>query len=96
MTHPEPSWNPALGQRDRTLRLLTELSIFEKVTVTDAMAEDVVKLRLRLTNIHMRELVVAITRTPKPHTQNPIFTSLLRPARWKWRQGPECTCTQAV
>ena len=39
--------------------------MFEKVTVTDAMAEDMEKLRPRLKNVHMRELVVAITIMPK-------------------------------
>lgn len=47
------------------LRLLTELRMFEKVTVTDAMAEDMDKLRPRLKNVHIRELVVAIIIMPK-------------------------------
>lgn len=54
------------------LRLLTELRMFEKVTVTDAMAEDMDKLRPRLKNVHIRELVVAIIIMPK--TQKPTFT----------------------
>lgn len=56
--------------------------------MTDAMAEDVVKLRLRLTNIHVRELVVAITRTPKPDKQNPILTSLLKTCAVEAAPGP--------
>lgn len=54
-----------MGQGARTLRLLTELRIFEKVTVTDAMAEDMEKLRPRLKNVHISELVTAITMMPK-------------------------------
>jgi len=46
--------------------------MFEKVTVTDAMAEDIDKLRPRLKNVHIRELVVAIIIMPK--TQKPTFT----------------------
>lgn len=61
-----------MGQGDCTLRLLTELRIFEKVTVTDAMAEDMEKLRPRLKNVHIRELVIAITIMPK--AQQPTFT----------------------
>lgn len=60
-----------MGQGARTLRLLTELRIFEKVTVTDAMAEDMEKLRPRLKNVHIRELVTAITMMPK--AQQPTF-----------------------
>ena len=46
--------------------------MFEKVTVTDAMAEDMDKLSPRLKNVHIRELVVAIITMPK--TQKPTFT----------------------
>lgn len=46
--------------------------MFEKVTVTDAMAEDMDKLSPRLKNVHIRELVVAIIIMPK--TQKPTFT----------------------
>lgn len=46
--------------------------MFENVTVTDAMAEDMEKLRPRLKNVHIRELVVAITMMPK--MQKPMFT----------------------
>lgn len=46
--------------------------MFENVTVIDAMAEDMEKLRPRLKNVHIRELVVAITMTPK--MQKPMFT----------------------
>ena len=67
---------------DCTLRLLTELRMFEKVTVTDAMAEDMEKLRPRLKNVHMRELVVAITIMPK--MQKTMFTC-----------GRECHCSRA-
>lgn len=46
--------------------------MFENVTVTDAMAEDMEKLRPRLKNVHIRELVVPIARMPK--TQKPMLT----------------------
>lgn len=46
--------------------------MFEKVTVMDAMAEDMEKLRPRLKNIHIRELVVASTMMPK--MQKTMFT----------------------
>lgn len=59
--------NPGLVQGHQTLRLLTELRMFEKVTVTDAMAEDMEKLRPRLKKVHIRELVLAITIMPKTH-----------------------------
>lgn len=39
--------------------------MFEKVTVTEAMADDMEKLRPRLKNVHIRELAVAITMMPK-------------------------------
>lgn len=52
--------------------------MFEKVTVTDAMAEDIDKLRPRLKNVHIRELVVAIIIMPK--TQKPTFTCVQRAA----------------
>lgn len=63
-----PKDNPpreSLRWGDWTLRLLTELRMFEKVNVTDAMAEDMEKLRPRLKNVHIRELAVAITMMPK-------------------------------
>lgn len=41
--------------------------MFAKVTVTDAMAEDMEKLRPRLKKVHIRELVVAITTMPTTH-----------------------------
>lgn len=56
--------------------------MFENVTVTDAMAEDMEKLRPRLKNVHIRELVVAITMMPK--MQKPMFTC-----------GRECHCGHA-
>lgn len=46
--------------------------MFENVTVTDAMAEDMEKLRPRLKNIHIMELVVAMTIMPK--VQKAVFT----------------------
>lgn len=58
--------------KNKVTRLLTELSMFEKVTVTDAMAEDIEKLRPRLKKVHIRELVLAMAITPKTH--KPIFT----------------------
>lgn len=39
--------------------------MLEKVTVTDATAEDMEKLRPRLKNVHISELVAAIRGTPK-------------------------------
>lgn len=50
-----------------TPRLLTELRMLENVTVTEAMAEDMEKLRPRLKKVHIRELVVAITIMPRTH-----------------------------
>lgn len=61
ITHPEPKFETGHW----TLRLLTELRMFEKVTVTEAMADDMEKLRPRLKNVHIRELAVAITMMPK-------------------------------
>lgn len=58
--------------KNKVTRLLTELSMFEHVTVTDAMAEDIEKLRPRLKKVHIRELVLAMAIMPKTHT--PIFT----------------------
>lgn len=46
--------------------------MFEKVTVTDAMAEDIEKLSPRLKKVHIRELVLAMAIMPKTH--KPIFT----------------------
>lgn len=46
--------------------------MFEHVTVTDAMAEDIEKLRPRLKKVHIRELVLAMAIMPK--TNKPIFT----------------------
>lgn len=46
--------------------------MFEKVTVTDAMAEDIEKLSTRLKKVHIRELVLAMAIMPKTH--KPIFT----------------------
>lgn len=46
--------------------------MFEKVTVTDAMAEDIEKLRPRLKKVHIRELVPAMATMPK--TQKAMFT----------------------
>lgn len=46
--------------------------MFEKVTVTDAMAEDIEKLSPRLKKVHIRELVLAMAIMPK--TRKPIFT----------------------
>lgn len=66
--HHETSWHSPYNTKSRK----AELRIFEKVTVTDAMAEDMEKLRPRLKNVHIRELVVAITIMPK--TQKPTFT----------------------
>lgn len=63
--------NPDLGQGHHTLRLLTELRMLENVTVTDAMAEDMEKLRPRLKKVHIRELVLAIATMPKMH--KPMF-----------------------
>lgn len=56
--------------------------MFENVTVTDAMAEDMEKLRPRLKNVHIRELVVAIMMTPK--MQKAMFTC-----------GTKCHCGHA-
>lgn len=46
--------------------------MFEHVTVTDAIAEDIEKLRPRLKKVHIRELVLATAIMPKTH--KPIFT----------------------
>lgn len=64
--------SPRTLSKNKVTRLLTELSMFEKVTVTDAMAEDIEKLRPRLKKVHIRELVLAMAIMPK--TQKPIFT----------------------
>lgn len=71
--------------------------MFEKVTVTEAMAEDMEKLRPRLKNVHIRELVVAITIMPK--VQKPTFACRRRchcnqqprtthQGRGYWQPGP--------
>lgn len=71
--------------------------MFEKVTVTEAMAEDMEKLRPRLKNVHIRELVIAITIMPK--VQKPTFACRRRchcnqqpltthQARGYWQPGP--------
>ena len=46
--------------------------MFEKVTVTDATADDMEKLSPRLKNVHISELVAAITAMPK--AQKPTCT----------------------
>lgn len=46
--------------------------MFEKVTVTDAMAEDIEKLSPRLKKVHIRELALAMAMMPKAH--KPILT----------------------
>lgn len=51
---------------------MAEQSMFEKVTVTDAMAEDIEKLRPRLKKVHIRELALAMATMPKTH--KPILT----------------------
>lgn len=66
--HHKTSWHSPYNTKPRK----AELRMFEKVTVTDAMAEDMDKLRPRLKNVHIRELVVAIIIMPK--TQKPTFT----------------------
>lgn len=53
---------------------MAEQSMFEKVTVTDAMAEDIEKLRPRLKKVHIRELALAMATMPKTH--KPILTWL--------------------
>lgn len=68
--HHKTSWHSPYNTKPRK----AELRMFEKVTVTDAMAEDIDKLRPRLKNVHIRELVEAIIIMPK--MQKPTFTSL--------------------
>lgn len=46
--------------------------MFEKVTVTDAMADDMEKLRPRLKKVHIRELALNIMTMPM--TQKPMWT----------------------
>lgn len=46
--------------------------MFEKVTVTDAMAKDMEKLRPWLKKVHIRELVLTMVIMPK--IQKPMFT----------------------
>lgn len=49
-----------------------ELRMLEKVTVTDAMADDMEKLRPRLKKVHIRELALNITTMLMTH--NPTWT----------------------
>lgn len=66
--HHKTCWHSPYNTKPRK----AELRIFENVTVTDAMAEDMEKLRPRLKNVHIRELVVAIIIMPK--MQKATFT----------------------
>lgn len=50
---------------DKALRPLTELRVLEKVTVTEATAEDMEKVRPRLKNVHISVLVSPIMTMAK-------------------------------